>query len=230
MIRVILVDDERLARKRLTELLSCHPGIEIVGEAGDVNSAARLVRATRPDVVFLDIQMPPHDGFQLIPLLPLGTRVVFVTAHDSKALLAFDAGALDYLVKPVSPARLATAISRLAQSHHAPCEEILLGSYGDWVKVPLHTIAAIEGNADYTTVHVAGSAARLVQRTMKEWRDILPPAFLTLSRSLILNRASLSGMKVKNRDDTELVLKDCPHKIVVGRVGLLALRRHLKSD
>ena len=230
MIRVILVDDERLARKRLTELLSCTPGIEIVGEASEVESAARLVRATLPDVVFLDIQMPPHDGFQLIPLLPLGTRVVFVTAHDSNALRAFDAGALDYLVKPVSPARLATAISRLAQSHPTPCEEILLGSQRDWVKVPLDTIAAIEGNADYTTVHVAHSVARLVQRTMKEWRDVLPPAFLSLSRSLILNRASLSGMKVKNRDTTELALKDCPSKIVVGRVALLALRRHLKSD
>jgi two-component system LytT family response regulator len=229
MIRVILVDDERLARKRLTELLSCHPGIEIVGEASDVDSAARLVREKLPHIVFLDIHIPPHDGFQLIPLLPLGTRVVFVTAHDSKALQAFDAGALDYLVKPVSPARLATAISRLAQSHRAPCEEILLGSYGDWVKVPLNQIAAIQANADYTTVHVAHSAARLVQRTMKEWRDILPLEFLSLSRSLILNRASLSGMKVKDRNNTELALKDCPNKIMVGRVALLALRRHLKT-
>ena len=95
--------------------------------------------------------------------------------------------------------------------------------------MPLNAIAAIQGNADYTTVHVARSEARLVQRTMKEWRDILPPAFLTLSRSLIVNRASLCGMKVKNRDTTELALKDCPNKIVVGRVALLALRRHLNS-
>ena len=115
-IRAILVDDESLLRRHLRERLERHPEIVIVGEAGNIQSAVELVAATRPEIIFLDVQMPPDNGFDLLPRLehidPL-PAVVFVTAFDRYALRAFDVHALDYLTKPVHPDRLAQTVARL---------------------------------------------------------------------------------------------------------------------
>jgi two-component system LytT family response regulator len=108
----LIVDDERLARRELAHLLAAHPEISVAGEAGSVEDAAALVRALDPDVVFLDIQMPKRSGFELLDAADV-RRVVFVTAHDVHAIRAFDVNALDYLLKPVHPARLAVTVARL---------------------------------------------------------------------------------------------------------------------
>jgi two-component system LytT family response regulator len=115
-IRAVLVDDEQGARMHLTERLAAHPRIEIVGEADRAKAAIELIHRTKPDVVFLDVQMPGGTGFSLLPLLGDITptpEVVFLTAYDKYALKAFEANALDYLTKPVSPPRLAITIERL---------------------------------------------------------------------------------------------------------------------
>lgn len=117
----ILVDDEPPARTHLATRLKAHPEIEIVGEAGDVSSAFALVEAEKPDVIFLDIQMPKKNGFSLLPLLEKvdpQPAVVFVTAFDEYAIRAFEANALDYLTKPVSPERLAKTVARLRDRSH----------------------------------------------------------------------------------------------------------------
>jgi len=115
-LRAILVDDEPPARTHLGTRLKAHPEIEIVGEADDVTSAFALVESEKPDVIFLDIQMPRHSGFMLLPMLekvdPL-PAIVFVTAFDEYAIRAFEANTLDYLTKPVNPERLVKTISRL---------------------------------------------------------------------------------------------------------------------
>jgi two-component system LytT family response regulator len=115
-IRAILVDDESSLREHLRERLEQHPEIVIVGEADNVQSAVELVTATRPEVIFLDVQMPPDNGFDLLPLLehidPL-PAVVFVTAFERYALRAFEVHAMDYLTKPVHPDRLAQTVARL---------------------------------------------------------------------------------------------------------------------
>src|SRR5690606_18450790 len=113
MLRVILVDDERLARLGLRHLLAAHPEVEIVGEAARVSAAQELVREAKPDAVFLDIQMPGRNGFELLGGEAPAPKVIFFTAHAEHAVRAFDVHAVDYLLKPVSPARLADAVARL---------------------------------------------------------------------------------------------------------------------
>lgn len=230
MIKALLVDDERLANKRLASLLSGYPGIQIVGEAEDVESAARLASELRPNVVFLDIQMPPVDGFQLIPLLPLGTIVVFVTAFDQYAVRAFETAALDYLLKPVAPERLAQTLQRLGtQPGKSGNTEVLLGDSRNWIRVPTREIAAILAEGSYTLVLCGTSGSHLVKRSMQEWLNLLPSKqFLRASRSLMVNRDRILGIRSRSRDDGDLMMKDRIDSIPLGRTALKALRGSIR--
>jgi two-component system, LytTR family, response regulator len=111
--KVIIIDDERLARQELRTMLATYPGIEISGECGDARSAIDLVNSAKPDVIFLDIQMPGKNGFELLEELTFVPEVVFVTAHDEYAIKAFEVNALDYLLKPVQAVRLSDTIRKL---------------------------------------------------------------------------------------------------------------------
>jgi two-component system LytT family response regulator len=111
--RTLIVDDERLARSELRRMLRDYREIDIIGEAADAESALGLIAEVDPDLLFLDIQMPGKDGFQLLQELGTAPRVVFTTAFDTYALKAFDANALDYLLKPIDPRRLAEAIHKV---------------------------------------------------------------------------------------------------------------------
>jgi two-component system, LytTR family, response regulator len=121
--RAMLVDDEPLARRRLRRLLAEHGGIEIVGEAGDGAAACGLIAEVKPDLVFLDVQMPGMSGFDVLTRLRERPNVIFVTAHDEFAVRAFEEQALDYLLKPVEPARLERALARLAAGARAPGQD-----------------------------------------------------------------------------------------------------------
>lgn len=111
--RAVIADDERLARQELKSMLATYPGIEIVGECADAKSAIETINAVRPDVVFLDIQMPGKTGFEVLEEVVFVPEVIFVTAHDEFALKAFEVNALDYLLKPVQGARLSDAIKKV---------------------------------------------------------------------------------------------------------------------
>jgi len=113
MLSALLVDDERPANERMRKLLAAHGGIEVIGAASSVQEAQVILDTQRPDVVFLDVEMPGATGLQLLPSVPRSTQVVFVTAHETYALNAFAAGALDYLVKPVDLERLTETVRRL---------------------------------------------------------------------------------------------------------------------
>lgn len=113
--RVVIVDDERLARQELKSMLATYPGIDIAGECADVKSAIEAINELKPDVVFLDIQMPGKTGFDLLEEITFVPEVVFVTAHDEYALKAFEVNALDYLLKPVQGARLSDAIKKVSE-------------------------------------------------------------------------------------------------------------------
>lgn len=113
--RVVIVDDERLARQELKSMLATYPGIDIAGECADVKSAIETINELKPDVVFLDIQMPGKTGFDLLEEITFVPEVVFVTAHDEFALKAFEVNALDYLLKPVQGARLSDAIKKVSE-------------------------------------------------------------------------------------------------------------------
>ncbi len=122
-LRALIVDDERLARNELTRLLARHPEIEIAGEAANAKQARRAIAELEPDVIFLDVQMPGETGFDLLASLESVPTVVFTTAYDEYALRAFEVSALDYLVKPIEPKRLARTVERLASVAQATAGE-----------------------------------------------------------------------------------------------------------
>ena len=122
--RALIVDDERLARKELINLLKEHEQIEIVGEAVNADEAQEMIKSLDPDLLFLDIQMPGKTGFELLQNLDKAPKVVFVTAYDEYALKAFEVNALDYLLKPIQPERLAECVAKLkTEEKEKPVEE-----------------------------------------------------------------------------------------------------------
>ena len=125
--KALIVDDERLARKELMSLLAKHPEVEIVGEAANADDAEKMVAELRPDLLFLDINMPGRDGFQLLEALDPAPHVIFVTAYDEHALRAFQVNALDYVMKPVEPQLLEAALNKVPRitEEGAPQRDIL---------------------------------------------------------------------------------------------------------
>jgi two-component system LytT family response regulator len=195
----LIVDDERLARQELRALLSAHPEVEVSGEAASVDEAARHLAREQPDIIFLDIQMPGESGFDLFSRAPVAARVVFVTAHDAHALRAFDLNALDYLLKPVAPARLAETIARLREQAGQGGSGVPVRrfEYGDFVFIPVDgrsrflrvsQIVTVTAAGDATTVATADGIGGRVPRSLKSWEERLPPKqFVRIHREAIVN-------------------------------------------
>lgn len=194
--RAIIVDDERLARKELRSLLAEHSTIEIVGEAESVAAAAELVHSAQPDVVFLDIQMPGESGFQLLERLPAPCKVIFVTAYDAYALRAFEVNALDYLLKPINPARLAAALARLSVNEIPPVPArkleyddrlfLEIGERAQFLK--LEYIVCLRAAGDYSELVTTDGKVSLILKSLKEWEERLPEKHFTrIHRSTIIN-------------------------------------------
>jgi two-component system LytT family response regulator len=247
-LRAILVDDESLARSHLASRLKAHPEIEIVGEADDVPSAFALVKSEGPDVIFLDIQMPKKNGFALLPKLESlvsQPAVVFVTAFDNYAIRAFEANALDYLTKPVSPERLAKTISRLVtreahrplpsskKSERLDMEDLVLlrdGSLSMMVKV--REISAIESDGDYTRIilpNEEGKERRLMMKqTLATWESQLPEEpFTKISRSLLVNTKSVFRLVKKDAASWELHFEGITTPILLSNLESKRLREVL---
>ena len=132
LIRTVIVDDEDLARRVLREYLSKAPDIEIVGECGNGFDAVKAITELHPDLVFLDVQMPKLDGFEVLDLIGRDVAVIFVTAYDQYAMKAFDAHAVDYLLKPFAEDRFETALERARERlrSHAPSQTRAAGGTG----------------------------------------------------------------------------------------------------
>ncbi|HYC52572.1 MAG TPA: LytTR family DNA-binding domain-containing protein [Gemmatimonadaceae bacterium] len=195
----LIVDDERLARRELRTLLEeAHADtVHIVGEADSVSSAARIAHATDADVVFLDIQLAGETGMDLLPLLGADVDVVFVTAHDEYTLRAFEVNALDYLLKPVAPERLAVTMRRLAAAQPLPTpretftyEDRLFLRLGDErAFVLVRDVMAIEAQGDGSTLILAPQVVRKPSgKPLREWEQRLPERhFVRIHRSTIVN-------------------------------------------
>lgn len=191
MIRALLVDDERLARVELRRLLGVHADVEIVGEADNAATALELVGEHQPDVVFLDIQMPETTGLALAAELAGRTRFVFCSAYDSYAVDAFGLNAVDYLVKPVVPERLADTLDRLRQ--HAPSSAVLpydhglLLRFGEQARiVRLREIDRFESIGNQARVHCAHGRSWLQASLNRIEQRLDPKWFFRVSRSDIL--------------------------------------------
>jgi len=121
--KTIIIDDERLARKELQNLLAKHPEIEVIGECANAEEARIMIEKEHPDLIFLDIQMPGKTGFELLEMLEYTPKIIFVTAYDEYAIRAFEVNALDYLLKPVEDFRLDEAIKKLSKNEHSVSDD-----------------------------------------------------------------------------------------------------------
>lgn len=193
--RVVIVDDERLARAELRRLLGAHPHVQVAGEAASAAEAAVQVAALRPDLLLLDVQMPDGTGFDLLAALDDAPEVIFTTAYDQYALQAFDANALDYLLKPIQPQRLAAALARAAMRLGAatapaalPRKLFIRDGERCWF-VQLDDIALFESEGNYTRVHFSGGQPLLARSLLQLEQRLDPQQFFRASRRYIVNLA-----------------------------------------
>jgi two-component system, LytTR family, response regulator len=184
----LIVDDERMARQELRRLLSAHPEIEIAGEANTGEQAQELIAQLAPDVIFLDVQMPGMSGFELLERLEDVPQVIFTTAYDAYALKAFEVSALDYLVKPIAPARLAAAVAKLRPRQDRVRMEQFFVKEGErcWL-VRVADIFLLESEGNYTRLHFANERP-LISRSLAAIEERLNPAvFFRAGRQCIVN-------------------------------------------
>lgn len=242
MKRLLIIDDEPNARDALRALLAIHRDIEIVGEAGTLTDARLQLSRSGYDLVLLDIQLRGGSGFDLLPLVRPGARVVFVTAHDEHAVRAFTVNALDYLLKPVAPDRLASALARLAPNSPvaAPAApstaqltlddrvHLKLGA-GTERFVRVGDIRCIASEENYTAVHVGSPAERLlVRRTLQSWESQLPAThFVRVHRQTITNLAHVRSLTRLTDDVSHLAVDGMPEPVAASQRYLTDLRQSL---
>lgn len=185
---VLIVDDERLARLELRRMLAGHPEVEVVGEACNGEEALDLILKLAPDLVLLDIQMPGMTGFDLLERLEEVPQVIFATAHDTFAIQAFEVNALDYLLKPIAPTRLAAALAKVRPVRQPGRLEQVFVRDGDrcWI-VPLPDIFLLESEGNYTRVWF-GKERPLIRRSLNTLAEQLDAAvFFRAGRKQIVN-------------------------------------------
>ncbi|MBI3886447.1 MAG: response regulator transcription factor [Opitutae bacterium] len=205
--KALLIDDERLARNELRRLLKAHEDIAVVGEATDADDALAKIAQLRPDLIFLDVQMPGGDGFalleQLEPPLPL---VIFTTAYDEFAVKAFEFNALDYLLKPVDPNRLVAALEKLrkhaVEAAGTPAESRLSAEDKVFVRegercwfVPVKNIRLLESEGNYTRVHFDDQKPQLFRSLTAMEERLDSKHFFRANRKQVINLAWVDGIE-----------------------------------
>jgi two-component system, LytTR family, response regulator len=230
-VQTVIVDDEPLARANLRILLRSHPEFEIVGEYGQGLEALAEIRRTKPDLVFLDVQMPECDGFDVVEMLgpDVPPAVIFVTAYDQYALRAFEAGALDYLLKPFDNGRFERALSRAREriQGHRPggkTGRLIVKSAGQILFLQPAEIDWIEAADYYACLHV-GARTHLLRRSLSELeQDLDPRFFCRVHRSAIVNLARISTLQWNHNGEYEALL-DNGRALPISR----RYRKHLQS-
>ena len=215
-IRALIVDDEPLARSNVAVLLRMDREIEIIRECGTGAEAIGEIRVSRPDLLFLDVQMPECDGFDVIEMLgkDLPPAVVFVTAYDQYALRAFEAGALDYLLKPFDNTRFELALGRakqrirLGRGRPQRLERVAIKNAGEVCFVRIPDIDWIEAADYYACLHV-GTRSHLLRRSMAELEEDLDPGiFCRVHRSSIVNLERVRGLRLGQDGEYEVLLEN----------------------
>ena len=226
MLSVVIIDDEAPARRYLRRLLEAAPDVHVTGEAPTIEQAWRLVRECRPDAIFLDIALTSGTGFDLLDMLSPAPAVVFVTAHSDHAARAFDVEAVDYLLKPVDPDRLAQTLARLRPRASGLAMRTRSGKR--FIKVQDLTVAQAQG--DYVRLCGAGHANELIHITLKGLAAQLPsPPFCFLSRSIIINLDHVSHVAQRPGEQTEVSFANGLAPVVLGRAASQRLRRAMAS-
>jgi two-component system LytT family response regulator len=228
-IRALVVDDESLARRNLTVLLRRDPDIGSIAECDSGLEAIEEIRKSKPDLLFLDVQMPECGGFDVLEMLGsnLPPTIIFVTAYDEYALRAFEAGALDYLLKPFDDARFNRAMNRAKEklAHYLPqqqraAERLVVKSQGRVLFLNIADIDWIEAAGYYACVHV-GNDTHILRRSLLDLeQDLGDATFIRIHRSTVVNLARIRGLELQAGGDYEVVLQ--------SKVRLRLSRRYRK--
>jgi len=233
----LIVDDERLARKDLISLLGPYDQISVIGEADSAPSAIKAIQKLNPDVIFLDIQMPGESGFDLLEKTDVDAHIIFVTAYDEFAIRAFEVNALDYLLKPVNPDRLAKALEKLesqdqetrTRTQRLDYEDrlfLMLGQHFKFLKVK--AILNISAAGDYSEVLSSDGAKGLTLKSMKEWETRLPMQhFIRIHRSTIINMEFIERIEEWFNYSFKVYLKGVEEPYVISRRYATRLKERL---
>jgi two-component system, LytTR family, response regulator len=244
--RIVIVDDEPLARSVVREFLKSHPGVEIVAECANGFDAVKAVTELSPDLIFLDVQMPKLNGFEVLELLGRSVPVIFTTAYDSYAVSAFEVHAVDYLLKPFSEQRFAEALSRArarvqhrterepdipalvaqTQSRTSPVERVLIRDGSQVHVLPVEKIDYVEAQDDYVCFKTDGKQY-LKDQTMGALEATLDPQrFVRIHRSYLLNIERIARVELYAKDSRVAILRDGT-RLPVSRAGYARLARLL---
>lgn len=223
----IIVDDERLARKELRSLLADFEEISVVGEAEDLSETVDLIESKKPDVVFLDVQLRNENGFELLEKVEQNFKLIFVTAFDEFAIRAFEINALDYLLKPVNPERLATAIERLFDDEKEKESNLRKLEIDDRLFLEINErscfvqvseISHIAASGDYTEIFTTDAKKFLTEKPLREWEERLPEKHFTrIHRSTIINLNEIEKIETLFNRTMELTLKNFAKNFSVSR-------------
>lgn len=242
MLRVILVDDEPPALRGMRQLLGDHQDIAIVGEAEGLAEAVALARDVAPDVVFLDVTLADGEGFALLPYLDPRPRIVLVTASAAHAVRAFEIGAIDFLLKPVDPERLAVTMGRLRHAQAGSGSEaiaataamrsgrIVLSEGSDTVRLALEDIGLLSAEADFTRILLVDGRDHLVCRRLGQFEDELPsPPFARLGRSVMVNLDHVERIEGRGGDGALVHVAGLLRPVTIGRAATQRLRRAIAA-
>ena len=242
----LLVDDEPAASQRLSQLLSEHQMIRVIGSMKSVAEARAFLDREGvpvPDLIFLDVEMPGGSGMEFLPHIPEASKVIFVTAYPEYAAQAFEFDALDYLVKPVETTRLEKTVERFFKNRglapepdpDLPEEALPLPGFDPEDKethlIPLESIRWIEGMQNYSRVRVRSQETPMVfRRRLADWEALLSnEGFHRIGRSHIIRLTSLQRTKWVSRDETQLFFEGIPEPLVVGRSTAARLKELLQN-
>ena len=244
MTRAIIIDDEPLARQIVKEYLMAFPQISLAGECGDGFEALKLIQKEQPDLLFLDIQMPKINGFELLELLDKKPQVIFTTAFDEYALMAFEKNALDYLLKPFSTERFGKAVNKFLSAstqksesefsalenspkkHLDEAHRIVVKNGSSILILPVNEVMYIEAYDDYVKVFNKDTFY-LKKKTMGYYEETLHPSqFVRIHRSFMLNIDYLTRMEPLDKTNMQAVLKN-GMKLPVSRSGYAKLKEIL---
>jgi len=219
--KVLIIDDEPLARSVVRSYLQEMKDYEVVGEAGDGFEALKMIHSEQPDLIFLDVQMPKLNGFEMLELLDETPHVIFTTAYDEFAFKAFEVNALDYLLKPFSQDRFETALSKVVRSAPASIPPIpidfsksnleqarIVVKNGSDIKiVPLEDVQYIEAYDDYVKIHIE-ERYHIKKQTMSYYEKNLPGQFMRIHRSYLLNINYLNKIESFEKNSYVAILKN----------------------
>lgn len=242
MKKAIIIDDEPLARQVILEYLEQHPTIEVVEECSDGFQGAKAINEKKPDLVFLDIQMPKINGFEMLEIVSHEPKIIFTTAFDEFALKAFEANAIDYLLKPFSQKRfdqaiekwlnsgaITTSLEQLIESKFKQPDEqsrIVIRNGNDILIIPTNEVEYIEAYDDYVKIH-HNNKYYLKKKTMNYFEGTLSPSlFVRVHRSFLLNIHELSKIESFEKNSYTAILRS-GKRIPISRTAYGPLKESL---